>query len=82
MIPNLWLSESRHVGFQLEHCRLRTSGNSPSASGSEDVLRVARPPIRGESLRWDRSTDADGEGDVREARITKSAPPRLTKALS
>src|SRR5271157_5804494 len=33
-------------------------------------------------LRWARSTEADGEGDVREPCDTKSAPPRLTTGLS
>jgi hypothetical protein len=78
VIPNRWLSESRHVGYHLEYCRPRGGGSSPSASGSEDVLRVA--PIRPRTgLRWARSTDADGEGDVREARATESAPTALDK---
>ena len=57
-------------------------GDSPSASGSEDVLQVAHQIVPGEGLRWARSTDADGEGDVREACATKSAPAALTTALS
>src|SRR5208337_3840208 len=57
-------------------------GNSPSASGSEDVLRGARPDRPRIGLRWARSTEADGEGDVREPCDTKSAPPRLTTGLS
>jgi hypothetical protein len=60
----------------------REGGSSPSASGSEDVLRVAQPTRLRTGLRWARSTEADGEGDVREARDTKSAPPHLTSALS
>jgi hypothetical protein len=79
MIPNRWLSESRHVGYRLEYCRLRGGGSSPSASGSEDVLRVAHQFVPGEGLRWARSTDADGDGDVREARATESAPTALDK---
>jgi hypothetical protein len=31
-------------------------------------------------LRWARSTEADGEGDVREAHNTESAPAALDKA--
>src|SRR5271166_2185886 len=53
--------------------------SSPSASGSEDVLRVARPPRPRTGLRWARSTEADGEGDVREACDTESAPAALDK---
>ncbi len=52
-------------------------GSSPSASGSEDVLRGAHQNRRRTGLRWARSTEADGEGDVREPRDTKSAPPSL-----
>jgi hypothetical protein len=79
MIPNRWLSESRHVGFRFEYCRPRGGEFSPSASGSEDVLRVAQPIRPRTGLRWARSTEADGEGDVREARATKSAPVALDK---
>ena len=81
MIPNRWLSESRHVDLCFRTMpALREEPTS--ASGSEDVLRVVQPPRPRTGLRWARSTEADGEGDVREARDTKSAPPRLTIALS
>ena len=66
MIPNRWLSESRHVGSTLRTLPALREEHSPSASGSEDVLRVARPTRPRTGLRWARSTEADGEGDVRE----------------
>jgi hypothetical protein len=80
VIPNRWLSESRHVGQRFADCRQEGEEISPSASGSEDVLRVARPIRPQAGQRWARSTEADGEGDVREARDTKSAPAALDKA--
>jgi hypothetical protein len=44
----------------------KEEGSSPSASGSEDVRRVAKPIRSRPGLRWARSTEADGEGDARE----------------
>ncbi len=79
MIPNRWLSESRHVCLRFVDCRPRGKEYSPSASSSEDVLRAARPIRQRTGLRWARSTDADGEGDVREACDIKSAPVALDK---
>jgi len=51
----------------------------PRPRAREDVLRVAQPPRPRTGLRWARSTEADGEGDVREACDTESAPAALDK---
>src|SRR6476620_3612356 len=71
-------SRSANASYTAGH----EGGSSPSASGSEDVLRVVRPPRRRTGLKWARSTEADGEGDVREPATQESAPPRLTTGLS
>src|SRR3954451_13954156 len=54
-----------HVGIGSE-CVDGAWGDLPSASGSGDVSRECTNRDRGRGLRWARSTDADGEGDVRE----------------
>ena len=78
MIPNRWLSESRHVGFRFVHCRQRGEKLSLGLGlrGCVAGCTTNRPRT---GLRWARSTEADGEGDVREARDTKSAPAALDK---
>ena len=47
--------------------------------GSEDVSRVAQPIRPRTGQRWARSTEAEGEGDVREARDLKNLYRRLQR---
>src|SRR5260370_23457599 len=61
-IPNRWLSASRSRRPQLDSTEVE--GRSLSASGSRDMRQKADTPA-GRRLRWGRSTDADGDGDVR-----------------
>src|SRR6516162_2272251 len=61
-IPNRWLSPSRSGRPQLDFTQ--AVGRSPSASGSRDMRQKADTPAD-RRLRWGRSTDADGDEDVR-----------------
>ena len=54
-----------HAGIGSK-CVEEAEGDSPSSSGSGDVCRECTNRDRERGLRWARSTDADGEGDVRE----------------
>ena len=81
MIPNRWLSVTCHAGIGSKWID-EAEGDSPSASGSGDVCRECTNRNRGRGLRWARSTDADGEGDVRELPARFPAPARLTSPLS
>src|SRR5262245_575011 len=64
MIPNRWMSVTNHAGHRARD-NDTAGGRPPSASGSGDVCRECTNQLRGRGLRWARSTDADGEGDVR-----------------
>jgi hypothetical protein len=65
-IPNRWLSASRQVGPTLVEPEGtgESPQGSPSASGSRDMRQKAQLQA-GDRLRWGRSTDAEGDGDVR-----------------
>src|SRR5262249_5005356 len=61
--PDRWLSVT--VTSASTRSVSRGRGVAPSASGSGAVCRGCTNSSRGRGLRWPRSTDADGEGDVR-----------------
>ena len=64
MIPDRWMSVTDHAGHRARG-NDTAGGRRPSASGSGDVCWECTTRDRGRGLRWARSTDADGEGDVR-----------------
>jgi hypothetical protein len=63
-IPDRWMSVTDHAGHRARG-NDTAGGRLPSASGSGDVCRECTTRDRGRGLRWARSTDADGEGEVR-----------------
>ena len=62
-IPDRWMSVTDHAGHRARG-NDTAGGRRPSASGSGDVCWECTTRDRGRGLRWARSTDADGEGDV------------------
>ena len=70
--PNRWLSVSRPVGPRSKYRRFRSfqEGDLPPPRAQENVAEKAQPePVR-HRLRWDRSTDPDGEREC-----ARSSPP-------
>ena len=61
MIPNRCLS----VASRRPARNQDPGGGAPSASGSRQVRKMARRIRDRSRLRWDRATEADGDGHVR-----------------
>ncbi len=77
--PNRWLSVSRPVGPRSKYRRFRSfqEGDLPPPRAQENMAEKAQPePVR-PRLRWDRSTDADGEREC----VRNSPPNSLHRPL-
>ena len=70
--PNRWLSVSRLVGPRSKYRRFRSfqAGDLPPPRAQENMAEKAQPELVRLRLRWDRSTDADGEGEC-----ARASPP-------